>query len=163
MALRDLDFDDDLDLFHSKTGISEVWLGDGNGGVFDTGKRLGAAASSLSLALGDFDNDLDIDAFVNPVVYLQVTTQRIVRGQNFNVTENRLPDYELDTVQAVIFHLPAGTNQNSRIKNQKLRAKPASPRSRRITCAALWPGAPLTSPCGCMPAPHKYRFGSGAL
>jgi hypothetical protein len=31
------------------------------------------------------------------------------------------------------------------------------PRSRKIACAALWPGAPVTSPPGCVPAPHKYR------
>ena len=26
--------------------------------------------------------------------------------------------------------------------------------SRRISCAALWPGAPVTPPPGCVPAPH---------
>src|SRR5262249_36686329 len=26
-----------------------------------------------------------------------------------------------------------------------------------ITCAALWPGAPVTPPPGCVPAPQRYK------
>src|SRR6476661_5385934 len=28
--------------------------------------------------------------------------------------------------------------------------------SRNACCAALWPGAPVTPPPGCVPAPHRY-------
>ena len=35
------------------------------------------------------------------------------------------------------------------------------PRSSMITWAALWPGAPVTSPPGCVPAPHIYRPRTG--
>jgi hypothetical protein len=45
------------------------------------------------------------------------------------------------------------------------RARPANrrlPLSARIARAALWPGAPVTPPPGCVPEPHMYRPGSGA-
>ena len=34
---------------------------------------------------------------------------------------------------------------------------------RNISCAALWPGAPVSPPPGCEPAPHKYNPGIGVL
>src|SRR5690606_1701958 len=33
------------------------------------------------------------------------------------------------------------------------------PRSAITTCAALWPGAPVTPPPGWVPEPHRYRPG----
>jgi hypothetical protein len=69
VALGDLDGDGDLDAFMTNTGPSDagsgntVWLNDGNGNFFDSGLRLGSAYS-LGLALGDFDGDGDLDAFI---------------------------------------------------------------------------------------------------
>ncbi len=69
IALGDLDGDGDLDAFIVNAGSgsslqpNEVWLNDGTGVFTDTGQRLGHS-ESRGVALGDFDGDGDLDAFV---------------------------------------------------------------------------------------------------
>lgn len=69
-GLADLDGDNDLDVFTAvNDGANTVWLNQGGlqggtEGVFqDSGQTL-AGGQSLNVALGDLDNDNDIDAFV---------------------------------------------------------------------------------------------------
>ncbi|MFZ0548542.1 MAG: VCBS repeat-containing protein, partial [Candidatus Promineifilaceae bacterium] len=69
-GLADLDGDDDLDVFTAvQNGANTVWINQGGTqggteGIFlDSGQTLGTG-SSLNVALGDLDNDNDIDAFV---------------------------------------------------------------------------------------------------
>jgi len=68
VVLGDVDGDGDLDLITGNTGAdNRVWLNGGdasgsNTGVFtDSGQALGGAASTQALALGDIDNDGDLD------------------------------------------------------------------------------------------------------
>jgi len=46
-----------------KGGTNKVWLNDGNGNYSDSGQSIGDAGS-LSVFLGDVDNDGDLDAFI---------------------------------------------------------------------------------------------------
>jgi hypothetical protein len=67
VALGDLDGDGDLDAWVA--GIyapGEVWLNDGRGGFTDSGQRLGPGTPYMPdhVALGDLDDDGDLDAFV---------------------------------------------------------------------------------------------------
>ena len=39
--------------------------------------------------------------------------------------------------------------------------RPMSERSRKISCAQLCPGAPVTPPPGCVPDPHMYSPRTG--
>jgi hypothetical protein len=72
VALGDLDGDGDLDAFDANMGIPEwtdstpsdmVWLNDGAGHFTDSGQRLGDA-DGYAVALGDVDDDGDLDAVV---------------------------------------------------------------------------------------------------
>ncbi len=71
VALGDLDGDDDVDAFlTSRTGPpgsfespNEVWLSDGSGGFTLAADDLGNG-TSFAVALGDLDEDGDLDAFV---------------------------------------------------------------------------------------------------
>lgn len=78
VELADLDNDGDLDAFVTANvvghagddGSEKVWFNDGSGVFTDSGQRLGAglsdaAGTSPGTALGDFDNDGDVDAFVS--------------------------------------------------------------------------------------------------
>ncbi|MFH0735090.1 MAG: FG-GAP-like repeat-containing protein, partial [bacterium] len=88
--VKDLDGDGDLDIFFAN-GMPDdygqpntIWLNDGTGHFTDSGVRLGNINSAV-VALGDIDNDNDIDALVANVnirtnssftnVYLNTTTQ----------------------------------------------------------------------------------------
>lgn len=68
VALGDLDSDGDLDVFianSSHNGANppdKVWLNNGKGEFTDSGQNLGTFYS-LSVALGDLDNDGDLDAY----------------------------------------------------------------------------------------------------
>jgi hypothetical protein len=67
VALGDLDGDGDLDAFLAN-GTAEgagntVWLNDGSGVFTDSGLRLGSSFS-ISVALGDLDDDGDLDAVI---------------------------------------------------------------------------------------------------
>jgi hypothetical protein len=68
VALGDLDGDGDLDAFIANSShnganpADKVWLNDGKGVFTDSGQNLGSFYS-LSLALGDLDNDGDLDAY----------------------------------------------------------------------------------------------------
>jgi hypothetical protein len=69
-VLGDLDGDDDLDAFvananrlNGPNNENKVWLNDGSGNFTDSGQLLGDSLS-YSVALGDFDQDNDLDAFV---------------------------------------------------------------------------------------------------
>jgi hypothetical protein len=72
MGLGDLDGDGDLDavvangatLFTVRGQANVVWLNDGSG-VFTSGQELGDAATT-GVAVGDIDNDGDLDAFFEP-------------------------------------------------------------------------------------------------
>ena len=69
IALGDLDGDEDLDAwvanrpFESGNPANHVWMNDGLGVFSRTDQSLGASESS-SVALGDFDRDGDLDAWV---------------------------------------------------------------------------------------------------
>jgi hypothetical protein len=70
IALADLNGDGYLDVFIANDQIgnvvgcpNEVWYNDGTGKLMDSGQRLGNLASS-EVALGDIDDDGDIDAIV---------------------------------------------------------------------------------------------------
>lgn len=70
VAVGDLNNDTYLDLFvvnYSFEGVEErankVWLNDGNGNFVSNGQSLGTR-NSVSVVLGDFDSDGDLDAFV---------------------------------------------------------------------------------------------------
>jgi hypothetical protein len=68
VALGDLDGDGDLDAFIANSShngaipADKVWLNDGKGVFTDSGQNLGNFYS-LSLALGDLDNDGDLDVY----------------------------------------------------------------------------------------------------
>ncbi len=74
VELADLDGDGDLDAFVAN-GVrhwgnrvdqaNEIWLNDGSG-VFTLGQEIGDAAS-YRVALGDIDNDGDLDAFIGNI------------------------------------------------------------------------------------------------
>ncbi|MHC1739796.1 MAG: FG-GAP-like repeat-containing protein [Anaerolineaceae bacterium] len=67
VALGDLDNDGDLDAFIANSGhmganpVDKVWLNDGEGVFADSGQSLGYFYS-LTVSLGDLDNDGDLDA-----------------------------------------------------------------------------------------------------
>ena len=67
VSLHDFDGDGDLDAFVANSNIcgaaNEVWWNDGRGRFADSGQRLGWE-NSWEVALGDFDGDGDMDAFV---------------------------------------------------------------------------------------------------
>ena len=67
VALGDLDGDANLDAFVANYGsggkANTVWLNDGSGTFTDSGQQLGSS-DSYHVALGDVDNDGDLDAFV---------------------------------------------------------------------------------------------------
>jgi len=67
VSLHDFDGDGDLDAFIANSNIcgaaNEVWWNDGRGRFTDSGQRLGWE-NSWEVALGDFDGDGDMDAFV---------------------------------------------------------------------------------------------------
>jgi hypothetical protein len=69
-ALADLDGDDDLDIFTAvENGGNTVWINQGGlqgglEGVFADSGQVLAGGQSLNVALGDVDNDNDLDAFV---------------------------------------------------------------------------------------------------
>jgi hypothetical protein len=68
VAMGDLDNDGDLDTFIANSShngaipADKVWLNDGKGVFTDSGQNLGSFYS-LSVALGDLDNDGDLDAY----------------------------------------------------------------------------------------------------
>jgi hypothetical protein len=63
MALGDLNNDGLMDLFILTTDDNRVWWNDGSGNFIDSGIRL-AATNSVSVALGGFDEDGNLDAYV---------------------------------------------------------------------------------------------------
>ncbi len=74
VALGDIDGDGDLDAFVANYGTlgsewsvdgqpNKVWLNDGSGTFIDSGQNLGNSYS-FGIALGDVDDDGDLDAFV---------------------------------------------------------------------------------------------------
>ena len=69
VALGDLDGDGDFDAFvangYDFGGDDEVWLNDGSGNFTDSGQQIGSFDSySYGVALGDLDDDGDLDAVV---------------------------------------------------------------------------------------------------
>ncbi len=73
VALGDLDGDGDLDAFMANgTGAgvgNTIWLNDGSGVFADSGLRLGSNYS-IGVALGDLENDGDLDAVVANTSFL---------------------------------------------------------------------------------------------
>ena len=69
VAVGDIDNDGDLDLYfvndiYFTNGLpATVWINDGSGNFADSGQRLGNSQGAR-IALGDFDHDGDLDAFV---------------------------------------------------------------------------------------------------
>jgi hypothetical protein len=68
VALGDVDQDGDLDAMATNNGeaadnATVLWLNDGTGKFTDSGQRLGFT-NAYAVALGDLDNDGDLDAFI---------------------------------------------------------------------------------------------------
>jgi hypothetical protein len=100
VELADIDGDGDLDAFVAN-GVrhwgnvvdqpNEIWLNDGSG-VFTLGQELGDAASYL-VALGDIDNDGDLDAFIGNIGQdnqIWINTQLIAGDANRDGAFNQL-------------------------------------------------------------------------
>jgi hypothetical protein len=74
--LRDLDGDNDLDIFLTHRGGNKIWKNDGFGNFTDSGQILGTSETS-AVGLGDFDEDGDLDAFVLNAIYQSPRTNEI--------------------------------------------------------------------------------------
>jgi len=77
VALADLDGDGDEDAFFANGRYeafepNTVWLNDGDGQFGDSDQRLGQPIDSYSVALGDLDDDGDVDAFVGNGITCQM-------------------------------------------------------------------------------------------
>lgn len=60
LAVGDVNLDGIQDVFVGNHAANEVWLGNGNGGLVDSGLRLGAGYTN-AVALADLDQDGDLD------------------------------------------------------------------------------------------------------
>lgn len=64
-ALADFNLDGSLDVALALFGLPDrIWIGDGTGGFADSGERLGGNLETRGLAVGDLDNDGDLDLVI---------------------------------------------------------------------------------------------------
>ena len=98
-GLGDLDGDGDLDAVFAnlQANNSQVWLNDGSGNLVDTGQQL--TQYGHGVVLSDFDEDGDLDAFINCHQFF--TSSKIYLNDGAGIFRDNGQDFGDATISAV--------------------------------------------------------------